>query len=182
MIPPFDHNNVLPPFLTTPADQRGQSPYPCDIMEFCKHFATSSVRIEILRGFVKFRLDCIEHNIVGKQWVDGSFVESIENSESRDPHDIDVVTLYVVKDKLEEELIMSSFPEFVYFYKSKSKYNVDHYPVLVNEDPYRTVELTKYWSSLFSHNRRGVWKGMVEIPLYNTVDKDKEALDYINSL
>ncbi len=42
--------------------------------------------------------------------------------------------------------------------------------------------MTKYWIQLFSHNRAGVWKGMIELPLYNTLDSDNEALNFLNSL
>lgn len=181
-IPPFDHNNVLPPFLTDPSDVTGQSPYPCDIMEFCQHFATTPTRCELLRGFVRFRIDCINHGVKGKQWVDGSFVESIEESEQRDPRDIDVVTLFTLSHPSVEQRLLDTFPEFIYSKRSKAKYHVDQHPVLVNANPFRTVEVAKYWSALFSHNRRGVWKGMVEIELYDTPDKDMEALDFLNSL
>ena len=54
MIPPFDHNNVLPPYVEggNPAEPSDQSPYKSDILEFCKRFATSSARIIILKGYV----------------------------------------------------------------------------------------------------------------------------------
>ena len=45
-----------------------------------------------------------------------------------------------------------------------------------------TINATKYWIQLFSHNRKGVWKGMIEIPLYDKTDFDNEALAYLNSL
>lgn len=52
--------DVLPPYLgDNPTHSRASSRYRTDIVEFCKHFATSRERIEILKGFVQFRLDCI---------------------------------------------------------------------------------------------------------------------------
>ena len=52
--------DVLPPYLgDNPTHSRALSPYRTDIVEFCKHFATSRERIEILKRFVQFRLDCI---------------------------------------------------------------------------------------------------------------------------
>lgn len=52
--------DVLPPYLgDNPTHSRALSPYRTDIVEFCKHFATSLERIEILKRFVQFRLDCI---------------------------------------------------------------------------------------------------------------------------
>lgn len=130
MIPDFDHNNVLPPYIGNATNPNNMSPYPCDIMEFCQHFATSPARIAILKGYVRFRLSCVANGITGHQWIDGSFVENIEVSESRDPHDMDVVTLMM----------------------------------------------------LFGHNRRGVWKGMLEIPLYDNSTFDQMALNFLETL
>lgn len=40
MIPPFEKNNVLPPYLgSTPTERGKQSPYKSNIMEVCKFFA-----------------------------------------------------------------------------------------------------------------------------------------------
>lgn len=181
MIPPFDHNNVLPPFLTSPSNPGDQSPYRCEILEFCQRFATSAERKEILKGFIQFRIDCNAYGIKGIQWIDGSFVENVEISESRNPRDIDVVSLILLHDSTEEARIMG-FPEFVNSVLSKSKYHVDHYPMVINDHPSRVIAYTKYWISLFCHNRKGVWKGMLEIPIYDTIDKDLEAMNFIKSL
>ncbi|MBO6030424.1 MAG: hypothetical protein J6Q22_03040 [Prevotella sp.] len=183
MIPPFDHNNVLPPYINDqPAVPGAQSPYECEILELCQRFATSPDRRSILKGFIQFRLDCLANNIKGFQWIDGSFVENIEAVEARAPHDIDVVSFIVLRDSAEESRIVANFPEFANFYLSKAKYCVDHYPLVINADPLWTVHYTKYWNMLFSHNRRGVWKGMLQVPLYDSADKDNEALTYLNSL
>lgn len=92
-IPDFDHNNVIPPHLGNPTEPDKISPYKADILEFCHKFATSPQRIEILKGFVNFRLEANKNGILcGFQWVDGSFSEDIEKSEQRAPNDIDVVS------------------------------------------------------------------------------------------
>ena len=58
MIPPFDHNYVLPPYVgNTPTVRAAQSPYYTDIMELCKHFGVTRSRVNILKGFVQFRLE-----------------------------------------------------------------------------------------------------------------------------
>ena len=95
MIPPFNHNHVIPPHLGNPTKIDEVSPYICDIMEFCRHFSTSRERISIMIGFVNFRLKMINHGIIhGFQWIDGSFTENVEIREGRAPHDIDVVTFF----------------------------------------------------------------------------------------
>ena len=77
MIPPFDHNYVLPPYVgDNPTQRAAQSPYHTDIMDFCKHFGTTRSRVDILKGFIQFRLEAYTHGISNTiQWIDGSFVE-----------------------------------------------------------------------------------------------------------
>lgn len=184
MIPPFDHNNVLPPYQGGDPTIRGcLSPYKSDIVEFCQHFAKTPERIAILKGFVCFRLECLKFGIqCGYQWIDGSFVENVEVARSRAPHDIDVVTMFALSDVSMQVVIANNFPAFVKPSLSKMLYNVDHYPCLVNDTPFGTIESVKYWNQLFGHNREGIWKGMVELPLYNNDVMDMQALDYLNSL
>lgn len=182
MIPDFDYNNVLPPYIGNAANPGNQSPYPCDIMEFCHHFATSPARIAILKGFVRFRLACVVNGIRGRQWIDGSFVENVEASESRDPHDMDVVTLMKIGPEIDEARLLSAFPEFVNHRLSIKNYMVDHYPFIINLSPEYTIQQSKYWNLLFGHNRRGVWKGMLEIPLYDNDAFDQMAMNFLNTL
>lgn len=182
-IPDFNYNNVLPPHLGNPTDTSKISPYKTDIMEFCKKFATSSERIKILKGFIYFRLEACKKNIVnGFQWIDGSFTENVEIREGRAPHDIDVVTFFSGVSNVQAAVIQSNFPEFIRPGLSKQNYLVDHYPVPYDANPELTVEYTRYWCQLFSHNRQGVWKGILRIPLYQTSQNDSQALSYLNSL
>ena len=58
MIPPFDHNYVLPPYVgDNPTQRAAQSPYHTYIMDLCKHFGTTRSRVDILKGFIQFRLE-----------------------------------------------------------------------------------------------------------------------------
>ena len=186
MIPPFNHNNVLPPFQgNNPANIYKQSPYQCSIMEFCKHFAMSDKRKIILKGFVQFRLKCCHIGITkGFQWIDGSFIEDIMASDNREPNDIDVVSfifgLQAIPNLIIE--IKKNFREFVEPQLSKTNYHVDHYLVEADFNPITTIQAVKYWNQLFGHNLKGIWKGMVEIPFYPTPVNDTDALNYLNSL
>lgn len=184
MIPPFNHNNVLPPYYgASPTSREAQSPYKCDILEFCHHFATSKERITILKGFINFRLKCFDMNIRhGFQWIDGSFMENVELSQHRSPNDIDVVTFVFGMDEDTTTLICLQFPELLDPRQSKSLYHVDHYIVEADSNPTATIESVKYWNQLFGHNRVGVWKGMLEIPLQDSNEKDNEALNFLNTL
>lgn len=183
MIPPFDHNNVLPPYLgDDPTKLYAMSPYKTDILEFCRYFAFSRERIEILKGFVKFRLECLRFGAShGFQWIDGSFIENIEKSDKRSPRDIDVVTFVFSLTQDQQQLIFQEFKPFYNAKSSKQIYNVDHYLVVADVNPMVTINSVKYWNQLFGHNRKGVWKGMVELPLCVDGKADMEALNYLNN-
>lgn len=183
MIPPFNHNFVIPPNVGNPAIIENVSPYICDIMEFCNHFSTSKERVRIMKGFVEFRLQLVQYGVIhGFQWIDGSFTENVEEREKRAPNDIDVVTFFKGIPNSAFPLIQNNFPEFISSKLSKQKYLVDHYPFQYDYKPELTVQMTKYWCQLFSHNRKGVWKGILQLPLYEESDLDKKALNYLNSL
>ena len=113
MIPPFDHNYVLPPYIgDNPAARVSQSPYHTDIVDLCRHFGTTQPRIELLKGFVQFRLDSYAHGINNTiQWIDGSFVEDKMSRENLEPNDIDVVTFMNIPPIVQTALI-NAFPEF----------------------------------------------------------------------
>lgn len=174
-IPDFDYNLVLPPHLGDPANVSQLSPYPCTTVDLCQRFGTTPERRDILGKFLDFRdrLRC-EGLINGFQWLDGSFLEDIEARERRPPKDIDVVTVYWGYDIPFQQRMFASFPEVANPALSKAKYSVDHYPFDAGFDPVVTLEWTRYWILLFSHNRMGVWKGMLKIAL-NTPDEDAVA-------
>lgn len=182
-IPAFDHNEVIPPHLGNPASQNDLSPYPCSIMELCTHFATTTQRIEILKGYVNFRRRMTTEGIIhGFQWLDGSFLENIEVSEKRPPNDLDLITLYANVPQATQQNILNVFPEFANATLSKQGYRLDHYPFDISIHPAHTVEFTRYWVQLFSHKKsNGIWKGMLQLPI-NTDADDVLALDYLNNL
>lgn len=182
-IPDFDHNNVLPPHLGNPTVVGDLSPYCATTLELVQKYSTSNARIKILRNFISFRERMAAHNIInGFQWLDGSFLQNIEQSDGRPPNDLDLVTFYKGLSLSDQKEILEGFQEFIYSDLSKSNYMLDHYGVDYAFDPDVTVEQTRYWLQLFSHRRVDmVWKGMVRIEL-NTPDIDTEALEYLNSI
>ena len=158
------------------------SPYNCDIMEVCRHFSTSPVRIAILKELVRFRLRCVEHGIQGRQWIDGDFVENIEASENRDPDHVVVISLIYRLEKEHNQRVLHSFPEFVDSKLSRETLRVEHHAFVINLSPEYTVLFSKHWNMLYGHNRRGIWKGMLEMPLYDDYAFDQMAMDYLNTL
>lgn len=179
-IPAFNYNHVLPPHLGNPTLPDHLSPYECTIIEFCQHFATNPIRVNILKNYLRFRERMNHIGIInGFQWLDGSFTENIEVSEKRPPGDLDVVTFY---GGVDPSALVKVFPEFASPMVSKATYQLDHYPVDFMYDPYVTVEYTRYWIQLFTHKKgTGLWKGILKLPI-NTPVEDQDALNYLNSL
>jgi len=182
LIPDFDHNSVIPPKLENPTRPEDLSPFSCTTLELCEKFATSKERVEILFNLLKFRLTLCDLGVEnGFQWLDGSFTENVEELQSRPPNDLDLVTFYSEVDLSKQEFVYKELPEFFTPSLAKTNYKLDHYAVDLNINPFDLVEYTRYWIQLFTHNRQGIWKGMLKIRL-GTTESDKEALDYLNSI
>lgn len=174
-IPPFDHNLVLPPHLGDPRQAAQLSPYPCTTIDLCERLGTTPERRVILERFLDFRERLTKEGLTtGFQWLDGSFLEDIEAQEGRPPRDIDAITVYWGYDLAFQTTLTANFPEFSDPWLAKTNYFLDHYPLDASYRPEVTVEYTRYWISLFSHNRLGVWKGMLRIEL-NTPAEDSAA-------
>lgn len=168
-IPVFDHNLVLPPHLGDPVDCGQLSPYPCTTLDLCQRLGTTPERRTILGKFLDFRERVQGEGLTnGFQWLDGSFLEDIETREGRPPEDLDVVTVYWGYDRAFQAGLVAS-PVL-----SKAAYSLDHYNFDAGFNPTVTLEQTRYWILLFSHNRQGVWKGMLRIEL-NTPAEDAAA-------
>ena len=174
-IPLFDHNLVLPPHLGNPTLPTHLSPYPCTTLDLCDRLGTTPERRTILERFLDFRERLTNGGLViGFQWLDGSFLEDIELREGRPPRDLDVVTVYWGYDLAFQQMLMENLPEFANPTLSKANYSLDHYPLDADYSPEMTLENTRYWISLFSHNRLGIWKGMLRVEL-NTPAEDATA-------
>jgi hypothetical protein len=144
-------------------------------LELCQRFGTSPERRKILGQFLDFRQRLADEGLTtGFQWLDGSFHEDIESQEGRPPRDLDVVTVYWGYDDSFQGQLMANFPEFANPKLAKANFALDHYPMDASYHPEATVELARYWISLFSHNRLAVWKGMLRVEL-NTIADDSAA-------
>ncbi len=175
-IPDFDHNLVLPPHLGDPRDRKQLSPYPCTTVDLCQKLGTSPERRQILVRFLDFREQLRAAGMADRafQWLDGSFLEDVETREKRPPADLDVVTVYWGYDDIRQQSVAMALPEFADPGLAKANYRLDHYPFDAGFDPRMTVDFSRYWILLFSHNRLGIWKGMLQINL-NTPAEDASA-------
>jgi hypothetical protein len=133
-------------------------------------------------NYILFRQNLRANGLVKNaiQWLDGSFVENIEQQQMRAPRDLDVVTIYWGYDSSFQERLWTAVPEFKSPRLSKQNLKLDHYPFDAGHSPLQTVEFSRYWALLFSHNRNGVWKGILSIPL-DTPEDDAAALQYLQN-
>jgi hypothetical protein len=145
------------------------------MVDVCERFGTTVERKTILEKFLDFRARLRAEGLTnGFQWLDGSFLEDCETTNLRPPKDLDVVTVYWGYDAPFQARLRTNFPEVANPALSKSNYSLDHYPFDAGYNPSLTLEYTRYWILLFSHNRQGVWKGMLKIEL-NTPAEDAAA-------
>ncbi|MBP2304605.1 hypothetical protein GBZ48_17790 [Azospirillum melinis] len=188
MIPAFASNGVLPPYVMgNPTNPDNMSPYQADILTFCRRFCTSPKRLEILKGFLRYRKSLHDIGIPGGfQWIDGSFSEDIESIEGRNPNDVDVVTFFDRPHNCDTSAKWRDFfdSHIMFFDPSTSKeaFLCDAYPVDLGMAPLKLVSTTRYWFGLFSHRRvSNIWKGMVQLPLGNA-GYDQAASDYLDQV
>jgi len=174
-IPEFNIDGVLPPFVGAgPADPTGISPYPASAQEVVATFSGSEGRRDILRGWLRHRIALRALGFDrGFQWLDGSFVED------KEPRDLDVVSFVHYPLGLNAEQVAGMMREHRSIFSpggAKAEYALDAYFVALDGPPQEIVNLTRYWSGLFSH-RRGdlLWKGMLQVRLENAED-DAAAL------
>ncbi|WHZ35478.1 hypothetical protein QNI11_00385 [Sagittula sp. MA-2] len=146
--------------------------------DLVQSFALTKERGDILQGLINYRAALYGLGItVGFQWVDGSFVENIEDLEARPPNDVDVVS-YVELPTGQTQ--MSIFPHLKPLQdrkQSKATYKVDGFVFVV---PQLDIRRVCYWYSLFSHRRNGLWKGFAEVLL--DPSDDQTAQDELNKI
>jgi hypothetical protein len=181
-IPVFNHSGVLPPYVSTsPADPNGVSPYRTTVDDCVARFNTSNERRVILQGLLNYRHQLRQFGLVGFQWLDGSFLENIEQLQNRPPGDIDVVTFFYRPAVFTDDAAWATFvnQNLSVFHpaQAKTNFHCDGYFVELGSVPGAIVRETTYWFGLFSHQKvTGIWKGMVEIELpVNDVDAQARA-------
>lgn len=184
MIPSFNQSGVLPPFLpgSLPIQSGAMAPYKVTLLEVVQRFSAGNVRPDIVRGLIDYRAALRAVGVSsGFQWIDGSFVEDIENNQGRPPNDVDTVTfaLRPLAHQKQEHWnnLVNQRAELFIPAECKKRFRCDAYYVDMNLPPRSLVDQARYWFGLFSHQRDTyLWKGMLEIPL----DDDKDVIAFLN--
>lgn len=172
MIPPFNISSVLPPFVGQDStDGAGRSPYEATMTDLVSRFGTTKPRLDLLDGLLRYREQlrlCGVSNAI--QWINGSFVESVEIIRQRSPSDVDLLTLG------SPPVDWRSRPDLFDPKLAKSTYGCDAYFIDLTIPPHQVVTAATYWYGLFSHQRdTHLWKGFLRVPL-NSDDAVARAL------
>lgn len=176
-IPDFTLSGVLPPYRgVDPTISAFMSPYPTSLTRIAGKLCGSNERKNIFRGLLQYRqqLDAIGLK-VGFQWLSGSFMEDIENLESRHPNDVDVITFcdrpaHLLGDDPAWMAFTQANLKLFDPAQAKLSYRCDPYFVDLSSPSWNIVDQTRYWFGLFSHRRGGLWKGLLQVPLNLTQD------------
>jgi hypothetical protein len=183
-VPAFNTQGLLPPVVGDDAANSNRSPYYISMVECAQHFGTTDHRRNLLRHLIAYRtLIAADGYVSGIQFLDGSFVENVEQHSNRPPNDIDVFSLLHVPQKYhgnEQHWVDVGGPywaqEIANQELNKQRFSLDTYALLVEELPLGgLLQNVMYWQSLFSHQRDTfAWKGFVAILL--DPNQDAEAL------
>lgn len=174
-IPHFAPNGALPPFIDgNPTNPAKRSPFEADIHLLVERFCTSKHRATLLKGLNTYRKHLFEGGFVdGYQWIDGSFVEDVENTRGRPPSDIDVVTLFnrPLKFQNDPSAWYSAYASVLHlkFFETRNMkpvYKCDTFCIDLDAGHASLVRDTMYWGGLFTDIRGSTEKkGIVSIPL-----------------
>jgi len=155
---------VIPPIRPGkhPADPE-RSPYKVSMSDIVSRFCTTGERSAILQGLLELRAGLHSIGVIkGFQWIDGSFLENIEYTESRPPNDVDVVTYAFLPNGHTQSTFMPDLHPYMDRQQVKDNYRIDHYVRILPEIDIHDI---CYWYSLWSHRRDGLWKGFAEVDL-----------------
>lgn len=171
VIPTWNASGVIPPVSSTAPTSAERSPYLVSLSEFVLRYATSAKRQQILVGYLRYRGRLHSAGLTtGFQWIDGSFLENIEVTETRDPNDLDVVTFFSLPVGLTQQQVQARAPDAFPVTRAeratfKTAFLVDPYFVSLGSRASILVQQSAYWYSMWSHRRDATWKGFLQIDL-----------------
>jgi hypothetical protein len=166
VIPAWNANGVIPPISSISPTSAERSPYTVSLSEFVLRFASSPERRQILDGFLQYRGRLHSAGLtIGFQWLDGSFLENVETTETRSPNDLDVVTFFSLPVGVTQQQILAAAPDILNQQRIKTTYFVDAYFVSLGSRAATLVEQSAYWYSMWSHRRDSSWKGYLQVDL-----------------
>ena len=185
-IPAWNAFGVLPPAQGGSLSTAGRSPYEVALTDVMLHYGTSPERCAILDGFLRYRAALHGAGLIaGFQWLNGSFVENVEDLEGRPPNDLDAVTFYHLPVGTTQAALAAAHRDVFIFdlatkQRLKTNYRVDAFMESLGRAPEKLVERSWYWYSMWAHRRNDQWKGYLQVPL--DPGQDQDAMDILNAV
>lgn len=178
-VPAWNSVGVLPPIRPdAPGHSPDRSPYTVELTALIDRFATSQERVAILGGLLRLRAALHQARVVsGFQWLDGSFLESVETLEQRAPRDMDVVTFLHLPSGQDQRILVQANSHLFDPKHLKATYFMDAYFMVLGQpsDAWQVKKIS-YWYSMWSHRRDGLWKGFVQVDLDPSQDDRARAV------
>ena len=149
------------------------SPYFICILELVVRFGITDARRRLLTGLLDYRAALHQAGLTrGFQWINGSFLENVEEMEGRDPKDIDIATFFHIPDGHTERTLVDKFRHLFDADQLKTRYAIDAYSAMLDPDDLEAiVQRSVYWYSVWSHTRDGIWKGYLQVKLGDEQDE-----------
>ena len=171
-IPDWDHDGVLPANDVYDPASAARAPYPVSLCKLIARFGDTQPRRRLLHGLLDFRVELHRAELIrGFQWINGSFVERVEETRGRPPNDVDLVTFFFIPDGYSGATLQKDFSPLFDPINLKNDYAVDAYYVQLNHtSSEEIINESTYWYSLWSHTRGGKWKGYLQIDLAGADD------------
>jgi len=174
-VPHWNTHGVLPPIAPGElGNSLFRSPYAVGLPEVVDCLSISTERIAILDGFLRFRSELHRVGLVsGFQWLNGSFLENIEDLEDRQPNDLDVVTFYAMPTGQSQQSLFAGKTYLFDNTQLRQDYKIDGYfrelGANISSD---NITMITYWYSMWSHRRNGLWKGFLQVDLDSANDEE----------
>lgn len=183
MIPNWNISGLIPPIRPgQPGHSPERSPYRIGLMDIVNKFSETPERRNILSGLLRYRQALHDLGMInGFQWLDCSFMENVETTQSRHPNDIDVVTFFILPNGIDQANLAANNVDLFNHELVKEAFKVDAYFVEIGqESDHLHVRQISYWYSMWSHTRQEKWKGFLEIDL--SPIEDAEALAFLHAI
>lgn len=176
-VPAFNADGVIPPYIGANGPggaMHEMSPYVATCADVVQVLGTTQNRLNILHGWFQHRSAIRALGFVsGFQWLDGSFLED------KDPHDLDLVTLFQQPAAYQQNsaAFIQANQHVIDRQAVKLTFRLDHFWVDLNAGADSIVTLARYYFGLFSHRRLDdLWKGMLEVNLADATEAAASAL------
>ena len=180
-LPQWEPSGLLP--VIDPKDplENNRSPYRITLAELADRFGTTAHRQKLLLKLLDYRKALHDVGVNGGfQWINGSFVEDVENRRGRGPADIDVVTFYSVPHICTVEDMRGKAPYLFCRREVQHLYGVDSLELVpLNLQPIdELIRMSLELSDVLSFTRQKCRKGFVQI----TLDKYGSSDSIIRSM